>query len=378
MNVERTGHPGKENNSFPYRPTRYMTTIAQEVQQISEEHWGAQRKVTVVGLSPQLTDVLNLVQRVASFDEPVLITGESGSGKESLAQAIYLMSNRRGKPFVSVNCPQYHEGNLTASEFFGHRRGSFTGAVADRAGSFETADGGTVFLDEVGDLPMSTQVMLLRALATGEFFPVGSTKPKSANVRIIAATNRDLREMRGDKQFREDLFFRLSFFRIEVPPLRERQDDWALLAEYCLRRLCHRYGVTKSFSSESMRFLGKHSWPGNVRELSSIVTMGYAMSDGQLIEPHHFISQMEGHSEQVDKLERELWQRIMEDGQDFWTTFHKAFMDRDLNRSQVRAIIRTGLTSSQGNFRNLLDLFRLPGGDYQKFMDFLRHHRLKP
>jgi transcriptional regulator with GAF, ATPase, and Fis domain len=355
-----------------------MTEAAQAIQRLSIDQWGDRGGVTVVGLSTPLEQLLQKVRKVAAFDEPVLITGENGSGKESLAQAIHLLSPRRAKPFVAVNCPQHHEGNLAASEFFGHRRGSFTGAVADRKGAFEAADGGSIFLDEVGDLPMSTQVMLLRALATGEFFPVGSTTPKSVNVRVIAATNRNLQEMRGEKQFREDLFFRLSFFRIEVPALRERLDDWALLAEYFLRKLCDRYGVAKSFSSESMRMLSQHAWPGNVRELAGIVTTGYAMADGPLIRPDDFMDKVEMHVRSDVGLAESLWRQIEEGAGNFWDTVHEAFMNRDLNRCEVQELIRRGLLQSEGSFRKLLDVLRLPEADYQKFMDFLRHHRLKP
>lgn len=378
ITVDSGGHMNAEPAYIPYNPTRYMDQIAQEIQERSIQEWGPGRAAIVVGLSSQLSNVLEQVKRVAQFDEPVLITGESGSGKEALAQAIYLLGSRRGMPMVTLNCPQYHEGNLTASEFFGHKRGSFTGAVADRKGSFEAADGGVIFLDEVGDLPMSTQVMLLRTLATGAICPVGSSEQKAVKVRVIAATNRNLRTRQTDHQFREDLYFRLSFFRIEVPPLRERQDDWALLAEYFLRRLCDRYGVAKKLSTATARLLSRHNWPGNVRELASMVTMGYAMADGPHIEPEHFASQMEAPDRLEESLGEKLCREMSENRRDFWTTVHAAFMRRDLNRSQVKSIVRQGLVRSQGSFRELVERFRLPSEDYQKFMDFLRHHDLKP
>jgi DNA-binding NtrC family response regulator len=372
------GGLGEGDAYVPYRPSRYMSPIAEEVQHLSIEQWGGRRAVTIVGHSPALVSALEMARRVAAFDEPVLITGESGSGKESFAQSIYLLGARLGKTFISVNCPQYQEGNLTVSELFGHTRGSFTGAVADRKGCFEMADGGTIFLDEVGDLQMPTQVMLLRALSSGEFVPLGSTVTKRSDLRVIGATNRDLRKLSRTGQFREDLFFRLSFFHVEVPPLREREDDWAVLAEHFLRELTARHGVSKSLSSESMRILAAHHWPGNVRELLSIVTTGYAMSEGSLIEPPAFTSRLETHHDATEGIVEELWRSITVEGRDFWSTVHSAFINRDLSRSQVRKIVERGLINSQGSYRKLLEQFQLPYADYQKFMDFLRHHQLKP
>ncbi len=364
---------------IPFTPARYMTEVAREVQELSREEWGDRRMVSVVGLSSPIAKTLEQVRKVADFDEPVLITGESGCGKEALAQAIYLLSARRSRPCVMVNCPQFQEGNLTVSELFGHRRGSFTGAIADRKGCFEAADGGVIFLDEIGDLHPSAQVMLLRALATGEFYPLGSTAPRSANVRVIAATNRDVDELRWAEDFRDDLFFRLRYFSIAVPPLREREDDWVLLVQYFLDALRARYGVAKYLSADAMKLLSAHDWPGNVRELASVVTSGYAMCDGHVIQPDDVVSQLMSRTPAAGGgSEDELWRRIVVEGADFWETVHAAFMGRDLNRSQVKAILRRGLMKSGGSYRALLRALNLPDADYQRFMDFLRHHRLKP
>lgn len=378
MSIKSFSQCDDASSYVPYKPSRYMTELAIEIRERSVSQWGDRRAVNIVGLSRPLERMLEMVRKVAAFDEPVLITGESGSGKEWLAQAIGLLSPRQHKAFVTVNCPQYNEGNLTVSELFGHKKGSFTGAVADRKGCFEMADGGSIFLDEVGDLPVSTQVMLLRTLATGEFVPLGGTTPRSSNVRVIAATNRDIEQMRGVDEFREDLFFRLSYFRIEVPPLRNREDDWALLAEFFLRNLSDRYGVVKSFSAESMRVLGAHDWPGNIRELASVVTTAYAMTDDKLIQPHDFTDKMMSRSDTDGALHEALWSRIKNDGEDFWKTVHAAFINRDINRAQVRSLVRRALLNSRGSYREMLEEFRLPSKDYQKFMDFLRHHDLKP
>ena len=227
--------------------------VALRARALSVEEWGPARAIDMVGQHPSYVSLLARLQKAAVYDEPVLITGESGTGKESLAQALYLLSPRRGKPYVSVNCPQYQDGNLTVSELFGHRKGSFTGAIADRKGCFETGDSGVVFLDEIADLHMSAQVMLLRALASGEFQPLGADYRKTVNVRVVAATNRPLEQLMVAQEFRHDLFFRLHYFMLRVPPLRERGDDWLFLLDYALFRLHEKYGVAKKFSRESLR-----------------------------------------------------------------------------------------------------------------------------
>jgi DNA-binding NtrC family response regulator len=376
--VTRPRSPGKRKLALPPGPAHLMTDIGLEVHRMSIEEWGPKKAVSIVGRHPRMRDVQRKAQKIAAFDEPVLITGESGSGKEYLAQAIFLLSPRRGKPFVAVNCPQFQEGNLTVSELFGHKRGSFTGAVADRKGCFEAADGGVIFLDEIGDLHMGAQVMLLRALATGEFQPLGSTRTSSVNVRVVAASNRELNKMGVGDEFRHDLFFRLRYFHIDLPPLRQRGDDWLLLLEYFLGKRQMQYGVTKRFSAESLRILEKYDWPGNIRELASVVTNGYALSDGQLIEPNDFITLLEKRPDGANGIGEDLYRRVVVNGEDFWENVHQPFMNRDLNRSQVRALVRRGLISTGGSYRRLVRDLGLPSEVYQRFMDFLRHHRLKP
>lgn len=356
-----------------------MTEMAREAWLHSRAEWGAENAVEVIGQDSAFEEIHRKAQKVAAFDEPVLITGESGVGKESLAQMLYLLSPRRGKPFVSVNCPQYQEGNLTVSELFGHKRGSFTGATADRKGCFETADGGVVFLDEIGDLHMSAQVMLLRALASGEFQPLGSDTKRRVNVRVIAATNRPLDQLRVGGQFRNDLFFRLRYFLLDLSPLRERHGDWRLLFDFFLDRLANQHGVEKHLSLASVRLLESYSWPGNVRELSSIATMGYAMASGESIEPEDFeaLLECEKSSDTVADGE-DPYLRMILHGETFWEAVRQPFLQRDLKRSEVRSALRRGLAETQGSYRGLLPLFSLADTDYQRFMDFLRHHRLKP
>ena len=271
-----------------------FTEQALRLRALSTERWGPEQTIEMVGRSEPLLELQKKIEKVARYREPVLITGESGVGKEALAQSIYLLGDASHKPFVSVNCPQYQEGNLTVSELFGHARGSFTGAIADRRGAFEEADGGVIFLDEIGDLQSSAQAMLLRALSTGEFRPLGASRPRKVDVRVISATNRSLNSLVMTNEFRYDLFFRLARFHVTVPPLRDRGDDWLLIVEHCLMRLRHKYGVRKRLSAAATRVLQAYNWPGNVRQLINLVTTGYAMADGDVIEPPAFLALLDG------------------------------------------------------------------------------------
>jgi DNA-binding NtrC family response regulator len=352
--------------------------VAQQVRALSIGEWGPNRAVEIVGQHATIQDLLGKLLKVAPYDEPVLITGESGCGKELLAEALYLLGPRRGRPYIPVNCPQYQDGNLTVSELFGHTKGSFTGAIADRKGCFETGDGGVVFLDEIADLHMSAQVMLLRALATREFQPLGADFRKTVNVRVMAATNRELSQLMVANEFRHDLFFRLQYFMLKVPPLRERGDDWLLLLEHSLARLHWKYGVAKRFSRESLRTLGRYRWPGNIRQLVSIATMGYALAEGDTIEPRDFQEQLDTGWQGPDESADDLFHRVVVGGVSFWSAVYSPFMRRDLNRSQVKAFVKKGLVNSSGSYQELLSLLGVPQADYQKFMDFLRHHGLKP
>ncbi len=360
------------------RLDRFLSPVARRIAEQSASLWGKGRRVLIVGRSPTLEETLEKATRIAPFDEPVLLTGESGVGKELLASALYVLGPRAGRPFVPVNCPQFQEGNLTVSELFGHVKGSFTGAVADRKGCFEAADGGVIFLDEIGDLHMSAQLMLLRALSTGEFTPLGATRSRKVNVRVIAATNRPISKTGLGDHFRDDLFFRLRYFHLKIPPLRERGDDWLLLAEFLLGALQAQHGVAKKLSPRALRALEQYSWPGNVRELCAVITTGYALSTGDLIEPEDFEELLQDETFRFRRVEDSAIRRIVVEGESFWSAVHRKFMDRELSRAQVRTIIAWGLRRSEGSYRKLLDLFGLPQEDYQRFMDFLRHHRLKP
>jgi len=233
----------------------------------------------IVGTSSPLQKVLSLVSKVAPTDATVLVTGETGTGKELVARAIHRRSHRSSRAFVCVNCAAVPR-DLIASELFGHEKGSFTGALQRRLGRFELAEGGTIFLDEVGELPLGTQIALLRVLQEHEFERVGGTRSIRTNVRVIAATNRNLQVAIQAGTFRSDLFYRLNVFPIDMPPLRERREDIPVLVEYfvdhCARKARkHIHGITK----ESLDLLRSYPWPGNIRELQNVIERSVIMCE---------------------------------------------------------------------------------------------------
>jgi PAS domain S-box-containing protein len=236
----------------------------------------------IVGASPALQSVLARVARVGPTESTVLITGETGTGKELIARAIHKRSPRSGRAFVSVNCAALAP-SLISSELFGHEKGAFTGAVQRRLGRFEMADGGTIFLDEVGDLPIETQVALLRVLQEREFERVGGGQPIHVDVRVVAATNRDLKAAIANGAFRQDLFYRLNVFPIEVPSLRERKDDILILVEYFVRRYARRAGKNiRSIDKKTLDLLQSYDWPGNIRELQNVIERSVILSAGEV------------------------------------------------------------------------------------------------
>jgi transcriptional regulator with PAS, ATPase and Fis domain len=239
--------------------------------------------VPIVGRSRKMRRVLRLVSMVARTESPVLITGESGTGKELVAQSIHLQSRRSGEEFVPVNCGALPE-TLFESELFGHAKGAFTGAVGDKAGLFEIADSGTLFLDEIGEMPLSTQVKLLRAIEERRIRRVGAGTFRSVDVRIIAATNRDMTAALESGEFRKDLFYRLNVFQIELPPLRERREDIPLLSAYFLEKYNIKLGKkVKGFAPGTQRALLAYSYPGNVRELENAIERAVALTEGERI-----------------------------------------------------------------------------------------------
>lgn len=243
----------------------------------------ALERYRMVGVSPAMKQIFETIDRVAESDSAVLICGESGTGKELIARAIHLRSSRAGGPFVAVNCAAIPD-ELVESELFGHLKGSFTGAYSDKQGKFELADGGTLFLDEISDLSPRAQAKVLRAIETKEITPVGARFSKRVNVRIISATNKDIKKLVEEGKFREDLFFRISVIPIYVPPLRERREDIPVLINYYLKKYCEERKIPlKKIHPGAMNVLLTYSWEGNVRQLKNVIEAAVVLSQGEYI-----------------------------------------------------------------------------------------------
>src|SRR5713226_3567214 len=251
----------------------------------------------IVGTCPAMREVYKAIGRVAAQDVPVLITGESGTGKELVARAIYQHSRRAAAPFLAINCAAIPE-QLLESELFGHEKGAFTGADRRRIGKFEQCSGGTLFLDEIGDMTPLTQSKILRVLQDQRFERVGASQSIRTDVRVLAATNRNLESMVAAGQFRQDLYYRLNVYTIKLPPLRERGEDLPLVAEHFLRRFRPEFGKeVQSISPEALELLRRHSWPGNVRELQSVLKQAVLQATGPVLLPEFLPHHLHGRKE---------------------------------------------------------------------------------
>jgi transcriptional regulator with PAS, ATPase and Fis domain len=330
--------------------------------------------------NPQMLDLLKVATRAALSDAKVLITGESGVGKDLIAQHIHAQSARSRAQYVAVNCAGLTE-SLLESELFGHVRGSFTGAYRDKPGKLQLAHRGTLFLDEVGEMSLRMQALLLRFLENGEIQAVGSEKTQSTvDVRVVAATNRNLAELVGQGQFREDLLYRLRVIHLHVPPLRERREDVRPLANHFLARSDRRVML----ADETWQALERYRWPGNVRELQNVIEqvvwlaaadrpvavheLPQAVQSGQTLLPAR---------ERRRQIADDLYQAIVGGGYSFWEHIHPLFLIRDITRHDIRELVRRGLSVSRGNYRSLLQLFRIPKSDYKRFMNFLATHECR-
>ncbi|MFZ1291087.1 MAG: sigma-54 dependent transcriptional regulator [Melioribacteraceae bacterium] len=244
----------------------------------------------IIGKSKQIKDLIDIAHQVAQSDISVLIYGESGVGKDIFAQEIHNTSKRFNKQLISVNCGAIPEGILE-SELFGHKKGSFTGAIDARKGYFEMADNGTLFLDEIAEMPLTTQVKLLRVLETGEFLPLGSETTKKVDVRIIAATNKDLQTEVDSKRFRKDLYFRLKAVTLYIPPLRERKEDVILLLNYFLKNYAEHHKIeSPRITNESYELLNNYFWPGNIRELKNVIETAAALNKTGILSEDSFVN----------------------------------------------------------------------------------------
>jgi DNA-binding NtrC family response regulator len=318
----------------------------------------------IVGKSKKMQEIYRVIAKVAMTDSTVLIYGQSGTGKELIARAIHFNSPRREKQFVPVDCAVLSE-NLLESELFGHVRGSFTGAVTTKPGLFEVADGGTVFLDEVGNISLSIQAKLLRVLQEREFTPVGGTKSKKVDIRLIAATNKDLEKMIKEETFREDLYYRLNIVPIYLPGLRERPEDIPLLAVHFLKKYAEEMGkAIKGFTPEAMEKLMRYPWPGNVRELENVIERTVVMIDDEMVRVEHLIlpgqqekeileNQIPMTSEELKEVKKQVREKAVEE-------IERAFVLNALERHQwnvTRAAEEVGML--RPNFQALMRKYNL-------------------
>ena len=295
----------------------------------------------LIGTSASMQKIYKLVGQVARSDATVLLMGESGTGKELIARAIYANSPRAARPYVAINCAAIPD-TLLESELFGHERGAFTGALTQRIGKFERADGGTIFLDEIGDMPLALQAKLLRILQNGEFQRLGGDQTLRTRVRVIAATNKDLAAMVKEKTFREDLFYRLNVVMIQLPPLRERVEDILPLAEYFLQR----DGKEKrlKFSSAARKALESHRWPGNVRELENAVQRAVVCATSDTIGPDDLSAELGGPGTAAAA------------GGDWWGSLQASAHGGDLLAAAERQLVERALQESGGNVKKAAEI----------------------
>jgi DNA-binding NtrC family response regulator len=273
--------PTTNNGADSFALLQTGAPVTELVRPKRRTHGRLQRMCELYGSCDSMRALFDTIERVASVNATVVVLGESGSGKELVANAIHQLSERRNRPFVAVNCGALPE-TLIESELFGHERGSFTGAARTHRGCFERASGGTLFLDEITEMPVDMQVRLLRALESGRFSRIGGDQEVAVDVRVIAASNRDLRSAVASGKLREDLMYRLCVIPVTVPPLRERGGDALLLADMFLEQLNEENATSKSFASEARERLAAHPWPGNVRELKNVVHRAYVLSDDEV------------------------------------------------------------------------------------------------
>jgi transcriptional regulator with PAS, ATPase and Fis domain len=358
--------------------------------------------VQFIGTSPAISELKDEIARVARCDAKVLITGESGVGKEVVARAIHTASPRANMPFVPVNCAGIPE-TLLESELFGHVKGSFTGAYRDKPGKLEMADHGTLLLDEIGEMTLRMQGLLLRFLETGEIQKVGAERVAQAhNVRIITATNRNLQSLIAQGLFREDLFYRINVIHLVVPPLRERRDDIPLLVEHFLTKFTSPATANgngngngngapgrsapdspvKAISGDAVAALTQYSWPGNVRQVENIIERLVVTCRREVIQLEDLSAEIRApgvagvppRRERRRTIADDLFKRLVEDRESFWTAVYPLYMNREITKSSVRDLVHKGLAEARGNYKIVLRLFNMEAGDYKRFLNFLRKH----
>ena len=291
IQISRDGNISEVNfNLDDFPEIRKIDEIKTEISRLARENVQLKTRLKIqhdqiIGDCPEILKVKEQIQLFAETPIPIFISGETGTGKELVAEAIHFNSKRKENRFVPINCGAI-PGNLFESELFGHKKGAFTGAIADKDGKFKLADSGTIFLDEVADLPLDMQVKLLRVLQEGTFIPVGGTREIKVNVRVISATNQDIKKAVKDGNFREDLFYRLVHTEIKLPPLRQRRNDKILIANYLLQQLNQKHRKPKSLAESAVQKLSAYDWPGNIRQLKNCLEAAYFYADDK-IEARH-------------------------------------------------------------------------------------------
>jgi DNA-binding NtrC family response regulator len=353
-----------------------------------------QESPVLIGNSAAMSTVRQEIEYAARSHAKVLILGETGVGKDVVARLIHAASARRDRAFVAVNCSGVPE-TLLESELFGHMRGSFTGAYRDKVGLARQADSGTLFLDELGEMSLRMQAVILRFAETGEIQPIGSEAPSGrVDVRLIAATNRDLRAHIAARAFREDLYYRLNVLQVIVPPLRERREDIGPLLHHYFEAASAAHEVPKpQITADAERALIAYSWPGNVRELRNVAERLVLAFRHQPLTPGDLPLDIRAAGERsspmpataldrVDpapsatrsKVVEQLWGR-MAAGEDFWAVVYQGFKARELTKADLMSLVDMGLKQSRGSYRTLLGVFNLPATDYKRFHAFLHQQR---
>jgi len=345
------------------------------------------KPVMMVGVSAAIRAVEEEIHHAARSDAKVLITGESGVGKEIVARLIHERSARSKSPLVTINCAGFPD-SLLETELFGHVKGSFTDAHRDKRGWLEAAHGGTIFMDEVGEMSLRMQALLLRFLETGEIQRVGSDRRMPAlDVRVITATHRRLMNHIADKTFREDLYYRLNVVHIEVPPLRERREDIYVLLNYFLRHASEAHRMpAPEVTAEALESLTTYGWPGNVRELRNVAErlvlrcrdgrVSVDMLPAEVVRDRERIVRPDGAARvPVRPLHQVMFDRMLGEGVSFWSEVYEPFMARDLTRHELRELVRLGLEHTRGNYKLLVSTFNMPPEDYKKFLNFLRKYQ---
>jgi transcriptional regulator with GAF, ATPase, and Fis domain len=337
--------------------------------------------IQLVGRSIALRHVESEASAVAATSAKVLITGESGVGKELIAQLLHARSPQRDVPLVTLNCAGVPD-SLLESELFGHMRGSFTDAYRDKTGLLQMAHGGMIFLDEIGEMSPRMQALLLRFLETGEIQPIGATAAVArVNARVVCATNRDLLERVDEGHFRGDLYYRLNVVHLTIPPLRDRPEDVVDLLEHFRSLFADRYGrVGLCFADDALQCLTEYAWPGNVRELKNVVERIVLRAHSGCVTVNQLPAEVRfgarqrpsvaASSTKVDQLLADMMQKRAT----FWSAVQAPFMRRDLTREDIRALVGAGLERARGNIRILVELFNMPARDQRRFLSFLRKH----